>query len=106
MAIETVAWNVQDHLNTPEARAAYLEAVFEDNPSADEIAKGLGDVAQAHGISALAAETGLSRQAIYKALGEGGNPTLATLMAVAKAFGLRISLVPIAPAPVGTAEAA
>jgi DNA-binding phage protein len=34
MAIETRVWDVAEHLDTPEAIAAYLQAAFEDgNPA-------------------------------------------------------------------------
>jgi probable addiction module antidote protein len=48
-------------------------------------------IARARGIGKLAAETGLSREALYKATGPDGNPTLATLMGILKATGLQLS---------------
>lgn len=93
MPLETTKFDVQDHLATPEERAAYIEAAIEtDDPSF--IAMALGDIAKARGVTLFAEETGLSRETIYKTFREGGNPTLATLGKVTKAMGLRLSVVP------------
>lgn len=91
MTIETRPFDAANYLNTPEDVAAWLDAWLEDG-TAEEIRSALGTVARSRGISALARETGLSREALYKALGENGNPTLDTLMKITKALGLRLSL--------------
>ena len=54
------------------------------------IARALGDIARAKGMSKVARETGLSRESLYKALSEDGNPSLATVLKVAKALGLQL----------------
>lgn len=93
MTTETARFDVQDYLATPEDRAAYIEAALEtDDPSF--IALALGDIAKARGVAAFAAETGISRETIYKTFREGGNPTLATLSKVTRALGLRLAVVP------------
>lgn len=48
--------------------------------------------AEAKGMSAIAKETGLSRESLYRALSTRGNPTLKTLLAVLKALGLRLGV--------------
>ena len=48
--------------------------------------------AEAKGMSAIAQETGLSRESLYRALSSRGNPTLKTLLGVLNALGLRLSL--------------
>jgi probable addiction module antidote protein len=58
----------------------------------------LGVVARAHGMSQLAAETGLSRQSLYKALSSDGNPEFATVLKVMQALGFRLH-----PEPASTA---
>ena len=50
----------------------------------------LGDIARAKGMSQIAHDTGLSRESLYKALSETGNPSLATVLKVAKALGVRL----------------
>jgi probable addiction module antidote protein len=91
MALETTPWNVQDHLQTPEECALYLEAVLAeagDDPSF--IAKAIGDVARARGMSQTARDTGLTREGLYKALSEEGNPSFGTVLKVLSALGLRL----------------
>ena len=95
MPIETRDFDVRNYLKTPEDQAAYIEAALEHgDPSF--IAAALGDIARVRGVTAFAAETGLSREAIYKAFKPGGNPTLDTLSKATKALGLRLSVVPAA----------
>jgi probable addiction module antidote protein len=48
--------------------------------------------AEAKGMSAIAQESGLSRESIYRALSTRGNPTLKTLLGVLNALGLRLSV--------------
>ncbi|MGX9426516.1 MULTISPECIES: addiction module antidote protein [Bradyrhizobium] len=91
MAIKTTPFNILDHLKTPEEQVAYLEAALEiDDPSF--IAAAIGDVAKARGVSEFSRETGLSREAIYKAFKKGGNPTLETLDKALKPLGMRLTL--------------
>ncbi|MFY7853925.1 MAG: addiction module antidote protein, partial [Brevundimonas sp.] len=73
-----------------EAIEEYLIDAFESEDAA-VITHALGVVARARGMSQLAAETGLSRQALYKALTSEGNPEFATVMKVANALGFRLS---------------
>ena len=89
--IETRPFDVQNYLKTPEDRAAFLDAVLEDgDPSM--IAAGLGEIAKAIGVSEFSRQTGISREAIYKGLVPGGNPTLETISKAAKALGLRLTV--------------
>ncbi|WP_425350604.1 addiction module antidote protein [Phyllobacterium sophorae] len=79
-------------LDSEEMIEEYLLAVCEDGTSS-EIARALGAIARARGITELAHKTGLTRQALYKALSGEGNPELATITKVAEALGLRLTLV-------------
>lgn len=97
MAIKTVPWAIEDHINTPERQLGYLEAALEDGDSA-LIAAALGDIAKARGMTALAEETGLSRMGLYKALSSSGDPRLSTLLEVLKALQLELRIVPKAVA--------
>ncbi|MCJ9671365.1 putative addiction module antidote protein [Neorhizobium sp. BETTINA12A] len=91
MPIETTKWDVQDYLKTPEERVAYLEAAFEDgDPKLISIA--LGDVARSMGMTKVAKEAGITREALYKALSDKGDPKLSTLLGVLKALGLRVTV--------------
>lgn len=88
-------YDTADYLKSEEDIAAYLEAVLEeggDDPA--YIARALGVVARARNMTALAKEVGMSRVGLNKALSGEGNPTLATVLKVAKALGLRLSFQP------------
>ena len=89
--IKTVPYDVADQLRTPAEMAAYLDAWLEEAPDdAQGIARALGDLARAKGMSSVARESGLSRESLYKALSEHGNPSLSTVLKVARALGLRL----------------
>jgi probable addiction module antidote protein len=89
MTIETRPFDPAAYLDSPEALLAYLDGAFADG-EASEIADALGVVARARGMSQLAEDTGLTRQALYKALSSDGNPEFATVLKVLRAFGLRL----------------
>ena len=86
---ETRPWNAEDYLSTEADVVAYVDAAFEDGDPA-LIAAALGDVARAKGMTKVAAEAGLGRESLYKALSPGGNPELATVVKVMRALGLRL----------------
>jgi putative addiction module killer protein/probable addiction module antidote protein len=84
-----------DYLKTEDDIAAYLEAVMDeggDDPA--YVARALGVVARSQNMTALAREVGMSRVGLNKALSGEGNPTLSTVMKVAKALGLKVSILP------------
>ena len=91
MPLETTRFDIQDHLKTPEDRLLYLEAAFDDGDPA-LIAHALGDVARTVGMTSIAKEAGVTREALYKALSETGDPRLSTFFGVIKALGLKISI--------------
>src|SRR5579862_639169 len=92
MPLETFPYDSAELLDTPDAVAAYLEAAFEtDDPAF--ITKALGVVARAKGMTQIAKDAGLSRESLYRALGENGNPEFSTVLKVAKALGLRLAVV-------------
>src|SRR5436189_5848885 len=87
---KTAPYDVAEHLRTPEEMAAYLDAWLEEAPEdAAGIARALGDIARAKGMTQVARDSGLSRESLYKALGENGNPTFATVLKVARALGVK-----------------
>ena len=88
---KTLPYDVADQLRTPNEMAAYLDAWLAEAPDdATGIARALGDIARAKGMSQVARDSGLSRESLYKALSETGNPSFATVLKVAKALGLRL----------------
>ena len=90
MALKTTPWDPSEYLDSPKSIAAYLEAAFEDGDPA-LIATALGDIARAIGMTQLAAQTGVTREALYKALSPNGDPRLSTLLRVVKALGLKLT---------------
>lgn len=89
----TTRWEVTDYLGTPEARAAFLKAAFEENDPA-LMAEAVGAVARAAGMASVAQKTGLSRESLYRSLSAQGNPELATLVKVVDALGLAFDIQP------------
>ena len=88
-------YDTADYLKSEEDIGAYLDAVMEkggDDPA--YVSCVLGTVARARNMTALAREVGMSRGGLNKLLSGEGNPTLATVLKVAKALGLRISFRP------------
>ena len=88
---KTVPYDVAEQLRTPEEMAAYLDAWFAEAPdNAAGIARALGDIARARGMTQVARDAGLSRESLYKALSADGNPSFATILKVARALGVRL----------------
>ncbi len=87
----TTPYDVAEHLRTPEEMAAYLDAWLDEAPDdAAGIARALGDIARAKGMTQVAKDAGLSRESLYRALSAEGNPSFATILKVAKALGLKL----------------
>jgi len=90
MAFKITHWCPDQRLDSSESIAAYLEAAFEDgDPSL--IAADLGDIALAIGMTQMATQAGVTREALYKALSPSGDPRLSTLLGVMKALGLKLT---------------
>ena len=80
-----------DHLESEEDILYFLEAAMEGNDHA-HVARALGVVARSKGMTEIARQTGLGRQALYAALSENGNPTLETFTSVLGALGFELSV--------------
>ena len=94
MTLKTTRWDSAQYLDTEEERAAYLEACLEDaGDDAGLVAYALGVVARSRNMSQLARDTGLTREGLYKALSEEGNPSFGTVLKVMGALGYRFSVV-------------
>ena len=79
-----------EYLDNADAMVVFMNEAFATG-NHKFIAKSLGVVARAKGMSALSEETGLSREQLYRSFGEQGNPTLKTLIAVTQALGIELS---------------
>jgi probable addiction module antidote protein len=88
---KTSRYDVADHLRTSKEMAAYLEACLEEaSGDAAFIAKALGDIARAKGMSQVARDAGLSRESLYKALSGDRNPDFETVLKVMDALGIKL----------------
>jgi len=92
MKVTTSPYDVAEHLRTPEEMAAYLEACIEEaDGDVAFIAKALGDIARAQGMTQVARDSGLSRESLYKALSGERSPSFDTILKVVSALGLKLS---------------
>src|SRR5512137_2674484 len=88
---KTTKYDVSEHLRSSEEMAAYLEACIEEaNGDAAFIAKALGDIARAKGMSQVARDAGLSRESLYKALSGDRSPGFDTILKIVAALGLKL----------------
>ena len=88
---QTSRFDVAEHLRTPKEMAAYLEACLEEaHGDATFIAKALGDIARAKGMSQVARDAGLSRESLYKALSGERSPDFSTILKVVSALGISL----------------
>jgi probable addiction module antidote protein len=89
--IKLKKWDSAEYLKTDEDIVLYLEACLEEaGDDAAFIAKALGTIARAKGMTQLANETGLGRESLYKALSGEGNPSFATILKVMTALGIKL----------------
>ena len=98
MTTKAAPCDVAEFLETPEEMAAYLDACIEvadGDGDAAFIAKALGDIARAKGMTQIARETGLSRESLYKALSGDRSPNFDTVLKVASSLGIQLSASPI-----------
>lgn len=93
--IKTVPFDAAEYLDDPASQAELLADALETGDSA-YITHALGVVARARGITGIAREAGVTREALYKAFSESGDPRLSTLLGVFRALGLKLSAKPVA----------
>lgn len=86
-------WDAAEHLRTREDARLYVQACAEEDPGDGSLIRAaLNDVARAGNMAALARDAGMSREGLYKALSEDGNPTFATVLRITQALGLRLRI--------------
>ena len=86
---ELPEFDAAEYLSGEEDVAAYLTTVLEDNDPA-LLAAALGDIARARGMSQVAKDAGIAREALYKALRPGSEPRFETISRVCAALGVRL----------------
>ncbi len=93
---KTTRYGVAEHLRTPKEIAAYLEACLEESRGdASFVAKALGDIARAKGMTQVARDAGLSRESLYKALSGERTPGFDTILKVVQALGIELHAAPM-----------
>ena len=93
MAERFTRWDVTEHLRTKEDVRLYLAACAEEDPGDGSLIRAaLNDIAKAQNMSRLAREIGMTREGLYKALSENGNPTFATVMRITRALGMQLRI--------------
>ncbi len=91
MTLETKAFDIAEHLNTPEDICTFLQEVAETGDESDFI-HALNTAARAKGMTEVAKAAGVTRASLYKSLSEGGNPNFSTISKVTKALGCKLSV--------------
>ena len=94
MTLEATPWGSAEFLGSTQAIAACIEAALEDGDPA-LVTHALGMVARARGMTQLARDAGVTREALYKALSADGDPKLSTFFGVMKALGVKLSVQPM-----------
>jgi probable addiction module antidote protein len=88
--VKTEPFDAARYLGSPEAQAELLnDALASGDPA--YVAQALGVVARARGMTDVAREAGVTREALYKSLSEDGDPRLTTLMGVMRALGVTLT---------------
>lgn len=87
-------FDAAEYLDGEQAIAEYLTVVLEENDPA-LLAAALGDIARARGMSDIARDSGLTREALYKALRSDAKPRFDTISRVCAALGVRLVAQPI-----------
>ena len=96
MSEEYREFDAADYIRNEEDVRGLLSAAMDEDPGDGAVIRAaLRHVARTQNMSALARDTGLNRGNLYEALSDDGNPTLATLLKVTTALGLRLRLEPV-----------
>lgn len=92
LALKTLPFDSSEYLGSHESQTELLDDALETG-DASYIAHALGIVARARGMTQIAKEAGVTREALYKALSPEGDPKLTTLLGVLKALGVELTIV-------------
>jgi hypothetical protein len=91
MSIKITKWDLAETFRDAADMSHYLDAVLTEAAETGDytlLPDALGAIARAKGMTDIARETGLSRESLYKALSEDGNPSFATVMKVLQALSI------------------
>ena len=91
MAEKFSKWDAADYINTEEDARLYLQACAEEDPGDGSLIRAaLNDIARAGNMTQLAQAAGMTREGLYKALSENGNPAFSTVMRITSALGMQL----------------
>jgi probable addiction module antidote protein len=96
MTLKLNPFDPAKYLDSDEAIAEYLTAILEDDDPA-LLAAALGDIARARGMTEIAKASGITREALYKALRADAQPRFETVAKVCRALGVRLVAQPVGP---------
>jgi probable addiction module antidote protein len=105
MTLKLNPFDPAKYLDSDEAIAEYLTAILEDDDPA-LLAAALGDIARARGMTEIAKASGITREALYKALRADAQPRFETVAKVCRALGVRLVAQPVGPGQVAGGAAA
>ena len=93
MAETSAGWDINEYLCTKEDVRLYLEACAEEDPGDGSLIRtALNDITHIQNMSQLARDVGITREGLYKALPESGNPTFSTVMKITRALGMQVRM--------------
>jgi probable addiction module antidote protein len=90
MALKTTPFDAAEYLDDAASQAELIADAFESGDPG-YITHALGVVARARGMTDIAREAGVTREALYRSLSETGDPRLSTLIGVMRALGMQLS---------------
>ena len=90
MTLETIPFDPAEFIDTPEAQYEFIKSAVETGDTA-YIRKALDVVARARGMTNIAKDAGVTREALYRALSDKGDPRMSTLFGVLKALGIKLT---------------
>lgn len=91
--LETEPFDAVRYLGDPESQRELLADALESGETA-YIAHALGVIARAKGMTEVAREAGVTREALYRSLSADGDPRLSTLLGVTRALGIKLATTP------------
>jgi len=82
-------WDMADNIETAEDVLIYLSTALEEGEPADVI-NVIGAIARSKGMTQLAKQIGVSREALYNSLSEKGNPSFSTVFNILRSMGITL----------------
>jgi probable addiction module antidote protein len=88
--VKVSRFDVSEHLDSEEIIAEYLNAALEEGDP-EIVLAAIADIAKARGMAKMAADAGLGRESLYKALTPGSKPRYETIAKLLKALNIKLT---------------